>query len=66
MAFRPNPYKLECPKCGFSKIVAPKSDVLDFNDLQAMNPICLKCKFEMRRKPIKKSSVVDSFLNIFK
>lgn len=28
MAIKPNPYKLVCPKCGFSKVVAPKSDAL--------------------------------------
>lgn len=40
MAVRPKPYKLVCPKCGYSKIVAPKSDCLTGEDLLAMNPVC--------------------------
>ena len=43
MAIKPNPYKLVCPKCGFSKVVAPKSDVLSAKDLVAMSPVCSKC-----------------------
>ena len=31
MAIKPNPYKLVCLKCGFSKVVAPKSDALSPN-----------------------------------
>lgn len=36
MAVKPNPYKLECSKCGFSKIVALKSDILNPKDLRNM------------------------------
>ena len=49
MAVRPNPYKLVCPKCGYSKIVAPKSDCLTGEDLLAMNPVCKKCGNKMER-----------------
>ena len=43
MAVRPKPYKLVCANCGYSKIVAPKSDCLTGEDLLAMNPVCKKC-----------------------
>ena len=49
MAVRPKPYKLVCPKCGYSKIVAPKSDCLTGEDLLAMNPVCKKCGNKMER-----------------
>ena len=47
MAIKPNPYKLVCTKCGFSKIVAPKSDALSPKDLVAMSPMCDKCGEKM-------------------
>ena len=28
MAIKPEPYKLVCTKCGFSKVFAPRSDAL--------------------------------------
>jgi Zn finger protein HypA/HybF involved in hydrogenase expression len=34
VAIKPNPYKLVCPKCGFSKVVAPRSDALTIKDLK--------------------------------
>lgn len=42
----PQPFKYKCPKCGYSKIVKPKSDVID---LVEMLNICPKCKSEMER-----------------
>lgn len=65
MAVKPNPYKLVCQKCGFSKVVAPKSDVLSPKDLVAMNPICSKCGEKMERKSVDKFSLTNIF-NIFK
>ena len=47
MTIKPNPYKLVCPKCGFSKVVAPKSDALSPKDLVAMSPVCKKCNNNM-------------------
>jgi Zn finger protein HypA/HybF involved in hydrogenase expression len=41
---QPKPFKLKCSKCGYNKIVKPKSDVLNMSDL--LN-ICPNCKFEM-------------------
>ena len=40
----PAPYKLKCPKCGYTKVVALKSDVLNFAE---MNNICPRCNTEM-------------------
>jgi len=42
----PQPFKYKCPKCGYSKIVKPKSDAID---IVAMLNICPKCKSEMDR-----------------
>lgn len=61
MAVKPEPYKLVCPKCGFSKVFAPRSDVLDPKDLLAMNQICSKCGEKMVRKSVDK---LDSLFNI--
>ncbi|OCL90300.1 hypothetical protein [Arcobacter porcinus] len=65
MAVKPNPYKLVCQKCGFSKVVAPKSDALSPKDLVAMSPICSKCGEKMERKSVDKFSLTNLF-NIFK
>ena len=67
MAVKPNPYKLVCPKCGFSKVVAPRSDALSAKDLVAMSPVCKKCGEKMERKSVDKlESVIDSLFGIFK
>lgn len=46
MPIKPNDYKCICPKCGYSKIVIPKSDVDMFF------PICPKCEVLMDRKDL--------------
>ena len=47
MAVRPKPYKLVCPKCGFTKIVTPKSDASTMiEDLSS----CPKCEVRMEIK----------------
>ena len=67
MAVKPKPYKLVCPKCGYSKIVAPKSDCLTGEDLLAMNPVCKKCGEKMERKSVDKlESVIDSLFGMFR
>ncbi len=67
MAIKPNPYKLVCPKCGFSKVVAPKSDCLSPKDLIAMSPVCSKCGEKMERRSVDKlDSVIDSLFGMFK
>jgi hypothetical protein len=46
---QPNPYKLVCPKCDYSKIVTPKSDVL----ISAIDlSICPKCNIRHEKKTI--------------
>lgn len=63
MAVRPNPYKLVCPKCGYSKVVSPKSDCLNPKDLMNMSSICSKCKEDMNRKSL---NTLDSIFSMFK
>jgi transcription elongation factor Elf1 len=47
MPIQPKPYKLVCPKCGYTKIVAPKSDAsLMIEDLSS----CPKCEVRMEIK----------------
>ena len=67
MAVKPNPYKLVCPKCCFSKIVAPKSDAFSAKDIVAMSPVCSKCGEKMERKSVDGlDSVIDSLFGMFK
>ena len=42
----PKPYKMICPKCGYSVIVKPKGDVLDIKDLIKK---CPQCNTKMKR-----------------
>lgn len=56
----PKPFKYVCPKCGYSKIVKPKSDVLNDEELL---PFCPKCETVMERKAL---STFDNIINIFK
>ncbi len=63
MPVKPNSYKLVCKKCGFTKIVAPKSDCLNPKDLMAMSSICSKCGEQMERKELDK---LDTLFSIFK
>ncbi len=46
---QPKPFKFVCPKCGYSKIVKPKSDVL--NPMDMINT-CPKCEASMERKEL--------------
>jgi Zn-finger nucleic acid-binding protein len=57
---QPKQYKLICPKCGYSKIVKPKSDVL--NPIEEF-PFCPKCKEKMDKKEL---STFDNIKSIFK
>ena len=67
MPVKPNLYKMVCPKCGHSKIVAPKSDALSPKDLIAMSPICSKCGEKMERRSVDKlDSVIDSLFGMFR
>lgn len=63
MAVKPNPYKLVCPQCGYSKVISPKSDVFSPTDLIAMSPLCSKCKGTMERE---KLDILDNIFRVFK
>ena len=58
---QPKPYKLVCPKCGYSKNVNPKSDVLNPADMLS---ICPKCSVAMERKEL--DGISKLFNDIFK
>jgi len=45
----PKPFKFKCKQCGYSKIVKPKSDVL--NPLDFIST-CPKCNNQMERKEL--------------
>lgn len=57
---QPQPFKFVCPKCGYSKTVKPKSDVLNPMD---MMDICPKCKSKMEKKEL---NAFDNITSIFK
>jgi Zn finger protein HypA/HybF involved in hydrogenase expression len=46
---KPQPFKFKCSQCGYSKVVKPKSDVINPID---MNNICPKCKSKMERETL--------------
>jgi len=57
---QPKPFKFVCPKCGYSKVIAPKSDVLHPSNLIST---CPKCKNNMEKQ---EANVLDKILSIFK
>ena len=57
---QPQPFKYLCPKCGYSKTVKPKSDVLDSIDFIST---CPKCNTQMERKEL---NILDDIANILK
>lgn len=54
------PFKFECPKCGYSKVVKPKSDAMSPMDIRNT---CPKCNSKMQRKEL---NTFDSLASIFK
>jgi len=52
MPIPPKPYKLECPKCGYSKVVKIRSDALTPTDLLQMSSTCPKCGSQMEKKEV--------------
>ena len=57
---QPKHFKYLCPKCGYSKEVKPKSDVLNSMDLISS---CPKCSEKMVRKEV---TSFDNIMSIFK
>lgn len=53
------PFKWICPKCGYSKTVTPKSDVIDPRDF--INR-CPKCSVEMEKRDV---GVLDVLKGLF-
>ena len=42
----PQAFKLKCSKCGYTKIIKPKSDVVDILDI---NTYCPECNTKMKK-----------------
>ena len=40
MPIAPKPFKYKCPKCNYTKVVVPKSDVLNAMDFDSTCPKC--------------------------
>lgn len=57
---QPKPFKYLCPKCGYSKIIKLKSDVIDLMD---MINTCPKCGKKMKQKEL---TYFDNIMSIFK
>ncbi len=55
---KPQPFKYQCPQCGYSKIVKPKSDAL--NPVDWINS-CPKCKTHMNKM---KLNLLEKIFNI--
>ena len=55
----PKPFKWVCKKCGYSKTVTPRSDVIDPRDF--MNR-CPKCGDEMEKED---ANILDSIKGLF-
>ncbi len=56
---KPPPFKYKCPKCGYSKIVRPKSDVI--NPMEWMSR-CPKCKSKMDK--VKLNPIEEVFIKL--
>jgi len=55
---RPEPFKYQCPKCGYTKIVKPTSDIL-----MPEENICPKCGTLMKYKKL--NILQEQFFKIF-
>jgi predicted RNA-binding Zn-ribbon protein involved in translation (DUF1610 family) len=63
MAMRPRPFKEKCPKCGYSKIVRPESDVIDPRDYDFF---CPKCGAKMEREEyVEEKGIIGVFKGVF-
>ncbi len=52
MPVAPRPYKLVCPKCGFTKIVRLESDALSGKDLLQLSVVCPRCGTAMNKEAL--------------
>ncbi|MBT0815257.1 hypothetical protein [Campylobacter lari] len=61
---RPMPFKKVCKKCGYSKVIVPKSDVMSFSG-EIFS--CPKCKEHLQRKNANALEITfGTILNAFK
>jgi transcription elongation factor Elf1 len=59
---KPNPFKLTCPNCNYSKVVRPKSDNLNVMDSVQH---CPKCETLMKRTGASdKDNILTNIFNI--
>ena len=58
---KPPPQNYKCPKCSYSRVVAPKSDALTPADL--LGSVCPKCKINMDRIEM---NIFDNIINLIK
>ena len=54
------PFKYKCPECGYSKVVKPKSDVVNPMDFLST---CPKCKTAMQKVSLNVFDVILSPLS---
>ena len=60
---QPKPYKVVCKKCGWSKVITPKSDALSPSDFVFE---CPKCKGgNLEKEKMNPFNVVDMIKNIW-
>jgi predicted nucleic-acid-binding Zn-ribbon protein len=66
MPIRPKPYRLKCPKCGYSKRVQLSGDCLPStpSDIWAMSSSCPVCKSTMNREEIENESTLEKIFTI--
>ena len=64
MPIQPKPYRLKCPKCGYSKRVQLSGDVLPSkpSDILAMSRTCPICKSTMERKELDENITLEKIL----
>ncbi len=62
---RPNPYKLLCPQCGYSKIATPKSDVLMSDEMFDKCPKC-DANIEIKKLTVTEGVLSSIFQSIWK
>ncbi len=67
MPIQPQPYRLKCPKCGYSKRVQLSGDCLPGtpSDMWALTRSCPMCKSTMEREELVDESLLEKVLEIF-
>ena len=63
MPIPPKPFIKSCPKCGYFKVLRPKSDT-DISYLLASK--CPKCNIALKKQNFSLSNLFSSFINNIK